>query len=135
MQPASLGPVRLFNLSAPPPSLPVGQRAQIDAWAGSTRHVTTTAKEFRATPDTMTQAGAAGDLGNLPLAVVTAGQQSPPWLALQNELAALSTNSSHHIIDAATHTSVLDDPVHARATSAAIVDVVHAVRTGRPLAR
>ena len=132
---AWLGVVRLFDLSAPPPGLPAGQRAQIDAWAGSTRHVTTTAEEFRATPDTMAQAGAVRGLGDLPLAVVTAGEQDPDWLALQNELAALSTNSSHHVVDGATHTSVVDDPGHARVTSAAIVEVVDAVRNNRPLAR
>ena len=48
-----------------------------------------------------------------PLAVVTAGEQDPAWLALQIELAALSTNSSHHVVDGATHTSVVDDPGHA----------------------
>ena len=57
------------------------------------------------------------------------------WIALQNELAALSTNSSHHVVDGATHTSVVDDPGHARVTSAAIVEVVDAARNNRPLAR
>jgi pimeloyl-ACP methyl ester carboxylesterase len=38
---ARLGVVRLFDLSAPPADFPVGQRAQIEAWAGSTRHVAT----------------------------------------------------------------------------------------------
>jgi pimeloyl-ACP methyl ester carboxylesterase len=132
---AWLGVVRLFDLSAPPPGLPAGQRAQIDAWAGSTRHFVTTAEEFRAAPDTMAQVGAVHGLGNLPLAVVSAGEQSPGWLALQNELAALSTNSSHQVVDGATHTSVVDDPGHARATSGAIVNVVDAVRNNRPLSR
>jgi pimeloyl-ACP methyl ester carboxylesterase len=129
------GVVRLFDLSAPPPDLPAGQRAQIEAWAGSTRHVTTTADEFAATQATTAQVGAAGNLGDRPLAVVTAGQQDPNWLELQNELAALSTNSSHQVIDEATHTSVVDDPGHAGVTSAAIVEVVDAARTDRPLAR
>jgi len=132
---AWLGVVRLFDLSAPPAGFPVGQRAQIEAWAGSTRHFGTTAEEFRAAPDTMAQAGVLRGLGDLPVAVVSAGQQNPGWLALQNELAALSTNSSHHVVDGATHTSVVDDPGHARATSTAIVDVVDIVRNTRPLAR
>jgi hypothetical protein len=132
---AWLGVVQLFDLSAPPPGLPAGQRAQIDAWASSTRHIATTAEEFRAAPDTMAQAGAVRGLGNLPLAVASAGEQSPQWLALQNELAALSTNSSYHVVDGATHTAVVDDPGHARATSAAIGQVVDAVRTNHPLTR
>ena len=83
----------------------------------------------------MAQAGAVRGLGNLPLAVVTAGEQDPEWLAMQNELTALSTNSSHHVVDGATHTSVVDDPGHARVTSAAIVEVVDAARNNRPLGR
>jgi pimeloyl-ACP methyl ester carboxylesterase len=132
---AWLGLVRLLNLSPPPPGLRAEQRAQIDAWAGSTRHITTTAEEFQAAPHTMAQAGAADDLGNLPLAVVSAGEQSPDWLALQNELAALSTNSSHRVVDGATHTSVVDDAGYVRVTNAAIAQVVEAVRNNHPLAR
>ena len=110
-------------------------RAQIEAWAGSTRHFGTTAEEFRAAPDTMAQAGSVRGLGNLPLAVVSAGEQSPGWLALQNELATLSTNSNHQVVGGATHTSLVDDAAHARATTAAIVDVVDAARNHRPLVR
>lgn len=128
------GMVRLFNLSPPPPGLPPEQRAQIEAWAGSTRHISTTAEEFAATPATTAQVGAAGNLGDRPLAVVTAGEQGSDWFALQNELAALSTNSSHQVVDGATHTSVVDDPGHARMTSATILQVLDAVRTNRPLA-
>jgi hypothetical protein len=83
------GAARLLDLGSPPSGLPPRQRAQIDAWAASTRHIATTAEEFRAARDTMTQAGAVRGLGNLPLAVVSAGEQGPDWLALQNELVAL----------------------------------------------
>ena len=129
------GVVRLFDLSPPPSGLPPEQRAQIEAWAGSTQHVTTTADEFAATPANTAQVGAAGNLDDRPLAVVTAGEQGPDWLALQSELAALSTNSSHQVVGGATHTSVVDDPGHALVTSAAILEVVDAVRNNRPLAR
>jgi hypothetical protein len=73
------GVVRLFDLSPPPPGLPPEQRAQIEAWAGSTQHVTTTADEFAATPANTAQVGAGGNLGDRPLAVVTAGEQGPDW--------------------------------------------------------
>jgi hypothetical protein len=130
---AWLGVVRLFDLSPPPSGLPPEQRGQIEAWAGSTRHVSATADEFRATPATMTQAGAVGDLGDTPLAVVSAGAQDPGWLALQNELAALSANSRHHVVDGASHTSIVDDAGHAQLTSAAILQVVDAVRNDHRL--
>jgi pimeloyl-ACP methyl ester carboxylesterase len=130
---AWLGVVRLFDLSPPSPGLPPEQRGQIEAWAGSTRHLTATADEFRTTPATTVQVGALGDLGDIPLAVVSAGQQDPDWLTLQNELAGLSTNSRHHIVDGATHTSVLDDAGHAQLTSTAILEVVDAVKNNHRL--
>jgi len=123
------GVVRLFDLSPPPSGLPSEQRDQVAAWAGSTQHVTATAEEFRATPNNTAQVGAVGDLGDMPLAVVSAGKSDPAWLALQNELAALSSNSRHHVLSGATHSSVVDEAADAQATSAAIIEVVDAVRT------
>jgi hypothetical protein len=65
--------------------------------------------------------------------VVTAGTQEPEWLALQDDLATLSSTSTHHVVKGATHTSVLYEQSDAQATSAAIVEVVTAVRNDRPL--
>jgi hypothetical protein len=67
--------------------------------------------------------------------VVTAGASEPDWLEQQDELATLSTNSKHRVVEGATHTSLLYEPNDAQATSAAIVEVVDAVRNDRPLAR
>jgi hypothetical protein len=68
--------------------------------------------------------------------VVTAPKQAEPgWLKLQDKLATLSSNSIHRVVKGATHTSLLYDSSDAQATSAAIVDVVAAVRNDRPLAR
>ena len=66
--------------------------------------------------------------------MVSAGTQEPEWLDLQDDLATLSTNSIHRVVEVATHTSVLYDPSDAQATSAAIVEVVTAVRNDRSLA-
>lgn len=74
------------------------------------------------------------DLGNLPLAVISAGQQTPTgWAELQNELARLSSNSVQRTLTSATHASLAFDPQDAQATSTAILQVVEAVRTGQPL--
>ena len=133
---AQLGVVRLlYNLFPAPPELPPQQRAQIDALSPSTRQVSTTALELRATPQTATQARGLRSLGDRPLAVVSAGTQEPEWLDLQDDLATLSPNSTHRVVEGATHTSVLDDRSDAQATSAAIVAVVAALRNDRPLAR
>jgi pimeloyl-ACP methyl ester carboxylesterase len=133
---ARLGIIRLVSKLAPTsPELPQQQRVQIDALSSSTRQVSTTALEFRATPQTVTQTRSLRSLGDTPLAVVTAGTSEPEWLKLQDDLATLSSNSTHPVVKGATHTSVMYDRSDAQVTSAAIVDVVQAVRKDQPLAR
>jgi pimeloyl-ACP methyl ester carboxylesterase len=133
---ARLGIVRLlYKLSPAPPDLPRPQRGQIDALSPSTRQVSTYALELRATPQTTTQTRSLRSLGDKPLAVVTAGTQEPGWLDLQDDLATLSSNSMHRVVEGATHTSLMYDRSDAQASSAAIVEVVAAVRNDRPLAR
>ncbi len=121
----------LSELDPASPELPPQQRAQIDALTPSTRQAVTTALEVLAP----TQTRRLGSLGNKPLAVVTAGASESGWLELQDDLAALSPNSTHRVVVGATHTSVLYDRSDSQATSAAIVEVVEAVRTDRPLTR
>jgi len=133
--PARLGIVRLLSeLDPASPELPQQQRAQIDALTPSTRQWTTSVLELLAPTQTL-RLGSQGSLGNKPLAVVTAGTSEPGWLELQDELATLSSNSIHRVVEGATHTSLLYDRSDSRATSAAIVEVVAAVRNDRPLAR
>ena len=133
---ARLGLVRLlYKLDPAPPDLPPQQRAQINALGPSTRQVSTTALELRATPQSTTQTRGLRSLGDKPLAVVSAGTQTPEWLELQDDLATLSSNSMHRVVKGTTHTSVLYDRGDAQATSAAIVEVVAAVRDDRSLAR
>src|SRR5215213_649289 len=133
--PARLGVVRLLSkLDPAPPELPPQQRAQIDALTPSTRQWTTSAGEFLAPTQTL-RLGSPGSLGNKPLAVVTAGKSEHSWLKLQDKLATLSSNSIHRVVEGATHTSLLYDRSDAQATSAAIVEVVAAVRNDRSLAR
>jgi pimeloyl-ACP methyl ester carboxylesterase len=133
--PARLGVVRLLSkLDPASPQLPPQQRAQIDALTPSTRQWTTSTLEFLAPTQTL-RLGSPGSLGNKPLAVVTAGESEPSWLKLQDKLATLSSNSIHRVVKGARHESLLYDRSDSQATSAAIVDVVAAVRNDRPLAR
>jgi pimeloyl-ACP methyl ester carboxylesterase len=132
---ARLGVIRLLSkLDPASPELPSQQRAQIDALTSSTRQVSTYAGEFLA-PTQTRRLGSPGCLGNKPLAVITAGTQEPSWLKRQDKLATLSSNSIHRVVKGATHTSLLYERSDAQATSAAIVEVVAAVRNDRPLAR
>lgn len=100
--------------------------------------------EREARDATFHQAGATGTLGDRPLVVLTAGvgPRLPgvrdevqdafyeTWLVLQAELAALSTNSAHRIVDGATHYIHHDEP---DTVVAAVRDVVDAVRGGMPV--
>jgi pimeloyl-ACP methyl ester carboxylesterase len=130
-----LGVTRLTNFYPAHPDLPPKQRAQIEAFNSSTQQWVTTVEEFGATPETSAQVRSMGSLGDEPLAVITAGQQTPDWLEMQDELAALSPNSIHRVVDGATHESLLYDKGDSQVTSAAIEQVVEAGRTDQPLAR
>jgi pimeloyl-ACP methyl ester carboxylesterase len=132
---ARLGIIRLTNFYPAHPDLPSQQREQIEAFNSSTRQVSTTAEEFRATPETTAQVRRAGSLGDKPLAVISAGEQSPSWLEQQEELATLSSDSRHHVVDGATHESLLYKRRDAQVTSAVILEVVEAVRNDQPLRR
>src|SRR5215203_2351146 len=133
--PARLGVVRLLSkLDPASPELPQQQRAQIDALTPSTRQWSTSALEFIAPTQTL-RLGSPGSLGNKPLAVVTAGESEPSWLKRQDELATLSSDSIHRVVKGATHESLLYERSDAQATSAAIDEVVAAVRNDRQLSR
>jgi pimeloyl-ACP methyl ester carboxylesterase len=133
--PARLGVIRLLsNLDPASPELPQKQREQIDALTPSTRQWSTTALEFLAPTQTL-RLGSPGSLGNKPLAVVTAGESEPSWLKRQDDLATLSSNSIHRVVKGATHESLLYERSDSQATSAAIDEVVAAVRNDRQLAR
>lgn len=74
-----------------------------------------------------------GSLGNLPLIVITQGNETatPEWIELQNELAELSSDSRHITVDGATHASLAFDPQHAGSVSSAILQMVEALQTGK----
>ena len=132
---ARLGVIRLTNFYPAHPDLPAQQRAQIEAFNSSTQQWATTVEEFSATPQTNSQVRSTQSLGDKPLAVVSAGEQSPDWLEMQDELAALSPDSIHRVVEGATHESLLYDKGDSKVTSAAIEQVVDAGRTDQPLAR
>lgn len=93
------------------------------------------------------QARITGTLGSRPVVVLSAGNQDPPpgievsdaaqqemvntWFELQEEIAALSTNSELRLIENSAHYIQLEAP---EAVTAAVRDVIAAVREGRPVA-
>ena len=134
---ARFGGARLLaRLQEPAPDLPARQRAAYRALYAAPGYWDSIHAELVARSGTEARVRATGGLGDRPLLVVSAGAGSSPlWRELQGELVGLSTNSSHRVIEGATHLALTYQREHARATSAAIAQVVEAARTGQPLPR
>ena len=75
-----------------------------------------------------------GRLGDLPLLVISAGQNaSDEWSELQSDLASLSEDSVHLNVETASHASLAFNPRDARQVSMGIRNVVEIVRRGKRL--
>jgi hypothetical protein len=106
-------------------SLPPRSRDEARASNATTSHVRSTIDEYVAANASTEQAASLGDFAAKPLVVLTAGSGSDVTdLAKQNDLATLSTNSVHRVIDGATHDSLISNEEHAATTTQAILDVV-----------
>jgi pimeloyl-ACP methyl ester carboxylesterase len=129
---AHLGAAHLIDDSYD--SLPSRSRDEARASVSTARSVGSFLNEFFE-GSAAHQAALLVDIGSKPLIVLTAGRgHNASWLAAQDKLATLSTNSRHQIVTDATHASLVLDQTDAAAASQAIRDVVAAVRTSRPLA-
>ena len=97
--------------------------------------------EFLASPLTTNQLKESASLGNTPLFVLTGTEHGTPpkqeqlWQTWQIDLATLSTDSVHKIVEGAEHASFWLDSETAKASIAAILQVLEAARTGQPLAQ
>jgi hypothetical protein len=101
-------------------------------WA-TPRHARSVRAEFSELRTAMAQATALTTLDERPLVVVTARKDAEGgWAAAQNDLAHLSTNSAHVVLDNATHAMLVEDEMTAKKSSQAIRTVIEAVRTGPP---
>ena len=90
--------------------------------------------EYGVANRSVAEAGKLRSLDAKPLIVLTAERgNSNGWMADQNKMVTLSTNSLHHVVPGATHASFVENPDHAAAVTKAIHDVVVSVRTGEPL--
>jgi len=114
--------------------LPASARDQERAFMATPRGARSVRDEFSQIRTTMTEAQALTTLGDRPLVVLTAekGAQGG-WMAAQDELAVLSTNSVHRTLANASHAMLTEQRATAAQSAQAIRDVVNAVRTGTPL--
>jgi len=133
---ARLGLLRLGPFCRLPADFPAQSAAEFHALCSASAGWDAQRAEVEAIPATMTQVRAAGSLGDLPLAVVSAGGHrlaNPLWAEYQDELASLSTDSLQVVVGGAGHTTLWTEADDARASLQAILDVIHAVRTGQLL--
>ena len=145
---ARLGVTRLSGGDMSECGLPVRQCKEEQAYFATAQYLVTKRQEMYA-PERDAQVRATGDLGDKPLVVLTAGDHSRDfaagvspaartrfehtWYTLQSELAALSTDSNHRVVEGAGHSTLQTDREDAQETIAAIVRVVKAVCSDEPL--
>ena len=85
-------------------SLPPQSADEAEATGSTASNLQSTIDEYLQANTSTGQAAALDDFGDKPLVVLTAGSGSDAaWLAAQDDMATLSTNSVHRVIDGATH--------------------------------
>jgi len=136
---ARLGVIRLYALRAKwirelPPQQAAEMRAFMalpDFWVG------VGAEAAAWEESTSPQVRRARSLGDMPLAVLTASGTmafDPVHGELQAELAALSSNGTHRVVEGADHGSIVMSPEYARVVADYVCRVLEAARTGQSLA-
>ena len=114
--------------------LPPRYRDDARATAATGKEMSGFLDEFGVANRSEAEAGGLRSLDAKPLIVLTAElDNAKGWIAAQNEMAALSTNSLHRVESGSTHASFVENPAHADAVTKAIHDVVVSVQTGEPL--
>jgi pimeloyl-ACP methyl ester carboxylesterase len=111
-------------------SLPSQSRDEARASSATASHLQSTIEEYLLANASTNQAAALVDFAGKPLVVLTAGSGTRAgWMADQDRLSTLSSNSAHRVIEGATHAALLDDEQYAAQTSQAILDVISSVRS------
>jgi pimeloyl-ACP methyl ester carboxylesterase len=132
---ARLGLTRLYSKTEFG-SLPPRSRDEVRASLATASHLRSTIDEYLAASTSGGEAASLTDFGDKPLVVLTAGSGSDAtWTARHEDLAGLSTNSVHRVIDGAAHATLIADERDAAATTQAILDAVSSVRSAEPLTR
>jgi pimeloyl-ACP methyl ester carboxylesterase len=136
-----LGRLGVFRLGIVPsysadPDLPDRQRAELQAFFDSVKSLLTIRDVDSSFSQALDQVRHTPGIGAKPLAVVLGSRGDGGIDALHDlfvQQAALSSNSVTRVVDGATHAGLVDNRAAAQHTSAAILDVVSAVRTGKLL--
>jgi len=134
-----LGVMRVLALLQPDSGLPTPYNEVLRASFAATKDWDAQSAEFLASLATANQVRESAPLARIPLVVLSATEHGTPaaqeqlWQTWQTELASLSTNSVHQVVDGADHASFWRDPETAQVSVAAILEVVDAARNGEVL--
>jgi pimeloyl-ACP methyl ester carboxylesterase len=132
---ARVGLVRLVG-SFDYGELPAQSRDEVRAKTATAEYASGWIDEFVQANASGAEAAMLTDFGDKPLVVLTAGAETDATHdAAQTKLAALSTNSTHRVVDGASHAGLIFDEQYAKVTTHAVLDVVTSVRSAAPLAR
>jgi pimeloyl-ACP methyl ester carboxylesterase len=115
--------------------LPAADAAKVEAITSTSQGYRNQRDEVSVLPDLFAQAQALTSLGDRPLTVLTAAENSTGmegWADAQERLAGLSTNRVHRTVDS-THMGLLEDAGPAVESVRAITEVISSVRSGRPI--
>jgi pimeloyl-ACP methyl ester carboxylesterase len=134
---APFGVVRLFQPRLEYYDLPAQQAVASDSFGVTTRYWRLLLDHGRAMPQTLAQEREVTSLGSMPLIVVSAtapdDETRRVWTEINGELAALSINGVHRVVQGATHESLVWKSADAQVTIDSIRQVLDAARTGQPL--
>lgn len=105
-------------------------------FGATARDLLSTMKEYADAGDAVKQAASLTDFGSKPLFVLTARVgNDPAWFLAQDQMATLSTDTVHRVVEDASHQGLVAEPDGAADTTEAILDVVSSVRSSAPLAK
>lgn len=128
-----LGLFRLITFVSADPDLPLRQQGELAAYYASNKFADRMLSVYQQFPNLLAQTRAVGDLGDKPVMVVIGGASDNATgiqRQLQDEFLTLSSNSQLRLVEEATHMSLVHHADHALKTSAAILEIVAAVRKG-----
>ena len=95
--------------------LPAQSRDEVRAATATADYASGWIEEFVQSNAAGAEAAMLTDFGDRPLVVLTAGAETDPTHdAAQNQLATLSTNSSHRVVEGASHAGLIVDQHYAR---------------------
>jgi pimeloyl-ACP methyl ester carboxylesterase len=125
---ARVGVVRVFNQFGQA-ALPRDQQGAYLAMTSTPGYIAASIDEYGAVNRLARSMGDTRDLGDIPVRVLSASDGDADFAALQPDLATLSSNGRHDVIEGSNHSSIIGQQDNASEVSAAIIDLLDTVQS------